>query len=203
MKKTINLEYKYKFFPTIEQKALLDYNIFIYNQAYNICLRRWRKDLRENEKLGKNNKQQERSPESYDAIIEQTLNSKRLPFLPVVIRQARVNFLKDLKLAYSKKMITERRKAIKNAKTPKEKKKASKLGIPQFKTKGIRQSFIWDEKKISIEENGDYAILSLMELDLRMVYHQKLPNGYRLTSALLSREETGYYINIKFSFVRI
>jgi putative transposase len=200
MKKTMNLVYKYKFFPTLDQKALLDYNIFIYNQAYNICLRRWKKDKKENEKLGKNNKQQEQSPEYYDEVIEQTLNSKKLPFLPVVIKQARVNFLKDLKLAYSNSVSSKRRKASKNSK---EKKKNRKTGISQRRVKNIRQSFEWDEKEMSIKEGYDYATLSLMELDLRMLYLQKLPNGYRITSVLIIRDETGYYVSVKFSFDRI
>ncbi|HHH51550.1 MAG TPA: hypothetical protein ENK76_04185, partial [Campylobacterales bacterium] len=34
--KIVNLGYKYRLYPTIEQQTLLNHQMFIYNQAYNI-----------------------------------------------------------------------------------------------------------------------------------------------------------------------
>lgn len=47
MEKKIHLGYRYKLKISDGQKSFLDHHMFIYNQAYNICLNLW---LKENEK---------------------------------------------------------------------------------------------------------------------------------------------------------
>jgi len=48
MIKTFNLGYKYRLYPTIEQIQLLNHQMFVYNQAYNICLNLWKKEQEKN-----------------------------------------------------------------------------------------------------------------------------------------------------------
>ena len=54
MEKKIHLGYRYKLKISDGQKSFLDHHMFIYNQAYNICLNLW---LKENEKNKKQNLQ--------------------------------------------------------------------------------------------------------------------------------------------------
>ncbi|MFK5881941.1 MAG: helix-turn-helix domain-containing protein [Sulfurospirillum sp.] len=51
--KTVNLGYKYKLLPTQEQQQLLNHQMFVYNQAYNICLNLWQKEQEKNRILDK------------------------------------------------------------------------------------------------------------------------------------------------------
>ena len=51
--KTVNLGYKYRLYPTIEQQQILNHQMFIYNQAYNICLNLWKKEFAKNKDLDK------------------------------------------------------------------------------------------------------------------------------------------------------
>ena len=53
MIKKFNLGYKYKLYPTKEQQAILDHHMFVYNQAYNICLNLWLKEQNRNKNLEK------------------------------------------------------------------------------------------------------------------------------------------------------
>ena len=60
--KKVNLGYKYRLYPTNEQKKVLDHQMFVYNQAYNICLNLW-------EKEGKKNKGLEKEERSYRKAV--------------------------------------------------------------------------------------------------------------------------------------
>lgn len=42
--KLVNPKYKYRLYPAKEQQIILDHQMFIYNQAYNICLNLWQKE---------------------------------------------------------------------------------------------------------------------------------------------------------------
>ena len=46
--KTVNLGYKYRLYPTIEQQQM-----FIYNQAYNICLNLWKEEEEKKQNFAK------------------------------------------------------------------------------------------------------------------------------------------------------
>ncbi len=49
--KIINLGYKYRLYPTKEQIDVLNHQMYIYNQAYNICLNLWQKEIDYNKDL--------------------------------------------------------------------------------------------------------------------------------------------------------
>jgi len=51
--KTVNLGYKYRLYPTKEQQKLLNHQMFVYNQAYNICLNLWLKEQEKNKNIEK------------------------------------------------------------------------------------------------------------------------------------------------------
>ena len=49
--KAVNLGYKYKLYPTKTQQQILNHQMFIYNQTYNICLNLWQKENNKNKNL--------------------------------------------------------------------------------------------------------------------------------------------------------
>jgi len=51
--KTVNLGYKYRLYPTIEQQTILNQQMFIYNQAYNICLNLWKEEQEKKQNFAK------------------------------------------------------------------------------------------------------------------------------------------------------
>ncbi len=51
MKKSITLGFKYRMYPSKTQQELLDHQMFIANQAYNICLNLKQKELESNKNL--------------------------------------------------------------------------------------------------------------------------------------------------------
>ena len=131
--KTVNLGYKYRLYPDTEEQKLLNHQMFIYNQTYNICLNLWEKEREHNRKLSKEDRKY-RSATSYDKVVKRVLRARKLDFKTVVTQQSRINFLKAVQKAFSKETITERQKAIAKAVTHKEKAKAFTLGFPKFKS---------------------------------------------------------------------
>lgn len=67
--KAVNLGYKYRFYCTKEQMNILNHQMFIYNQAYNICLNLWKKENDRNKDLPKELK-------SYKKAIENAQTPK-------------------------------------------------------------------------------------------------------------------------------
>ena len=152
--KTVNLGYKYRLYPTQEQKELLDHQMFVYNQAYNICLNLWKKEQEKNKNLPKEQREYRRAT-SYDKVVKRALKARKISFKAVVTQQARINFLKAVKKAFSKDVISKRLKAIEEAQTPKEKAKAYRLGMPTFKSsKDTYQSFNWNNQGFSIKDTN-------------------------------------------------
>ena len=98
--KTINLGYKYRLYPTKEQEQILDYHMFVYNQAYNICLNLWLKDREKNKALNKE-KITYRKAVSYDRVVKRALRLRKIKYSTVVTQQARINFLRAVKKAFS------------------------------------------------------------------------------------------------------
>ena len=166
----VNLGYKYRLYPTKEQEQILNHQMYIYNQAYNICLNLWQKDNNKNKDLPKENRFF-RNAVSYDRVVKRALRFRKLSFSTVVTQQARINFLKAVKKAFSKDVVSKRLKAIENATTPKEKAKAFKLGMPIFKSsKDIFQSFNWNNQGYQIiddiNSNSRFKILRLLKTNL-------------------------------------
>ena len=65
--------------------------MYIYNQAYNICLNLWQKENNKNKDLPKELKSY-RNAVSYDTIVKRALRLRKLSFSTVVTQQARINF---------------------------------------------------------------------------------------------------------------
>ena len=51
--KIVNLGYKYKLYLNKDQMNILNHQMYIYNQAYNICLNLWQKENNKNKDLPK------------------------------------------------------------------------------------------------------------------------------------------------------
>jgi putative transposase len=201
--KTVNLGYKYRLYPTKDQLQILNHQMFIYNQAYNICLNLWHKENSKNKDLAKELKKY-RSAVSYDTVVKRALRLRRFSFSTVVTQQARINFLKAVKRAFSKDTVSKRLKAIENAKTTKEKAKAFTLGMPTFKSsRDIFQSFNWNNQGCHINQslvNKRFGILKLLKTEFNFRYHRKLPQGYKLCGITISKDSTGYFVSFSIEF---
>ncbi|MCK4440734.1 MAG: helix-turn-helix domain-containing protein [Sulfurovaceae bacterium] len=98
--KTVNLGYKYRIYPTIEQQILLNHQMFIYNQAYNICLNLWKEEQEQNRTLPKE-EQTHRKAKEIDQEVKNILMARKLEYKTVVTQQARINFQKAVNRAFS------------------------------------------------------------------------------------------------------
>jgi putative transposase len=200
--KTVNLGYRYKLYPTQEQQKLLNHQMFVYNQAYNICLNLWQKEQEKNKNLPKEQKVY-RKATSYDKVVKRALRYRKISFKTVVTQQARINFLKTIDKAFSKDMVAQRLKAIEKAQTPKEKAKAFNLGMPKFKSsKDVKQSFNWNNQGYKLKEHNNckYLYLQLMKTQIKLRYHRKLPKNYKLSSITVSKDSTGYFVSFGIEF---
>jgi len=99
--KIVNLGYKYKLYLNKDQMNILNHQMYIYNQAYNIWLNLWQKENSKNKDLPKENRVF-RNAVSYDTVIKRALRLRKLSFSTVVTQQARINFLKAVKKAFEK-----------------------------------------------------------------------------------------------------
>ncbi len=202
MIKTFNLGFRYRIYPTREQIKLLNHQMFVYNQAYNICLNLWQKEQEKNKNFPKEHRVH-RKATSYDAVVKRALRFRKIPFKTVVTQQVRINFLKAVKKAFSKDTISKREKAIKNAQTNKEKVKALKLGIPKFKSsKDIEQSFNWNNQGYSIidTDNKRLKILRVMKQDFKVRWHRDLPDNTKIKSITFSKDAIDYYVSFNIEF---
>jgi putative transposase len=202
--KIVNLGYKYRLYPTQAQMNILNQQMFIYNQAYNICLNLWKKESDRNKKLDKEARVF-RGAVSYDTVVKRVLRLRKLPFSTVVTQQARINFLKAVKKAFSKESVSKRLKAIENAKTPKEKTKAYKLGMPTFKSsRDIYQSFNWNNQGYQIiddtSNNKRFKTLRLLKTNFKFRYHRELPKGHKLCNITISKDSSGYFVSFGIEF---
>lgn len=204
--KTVNLGYRYRLYPTKDQQQILNHQMFIYNQAYNICLNLWHKENSKNKDLPKELKKYRRAV-SYDRVVKRALRLRKISFSTVVTQQARMNFLKATKKAFSKETIALRLKAIENAKTSKEKAKAFNLGMPTFKSsRDIFQSFNWNNQGYriidDINNNPRFRNLRLLKSNFQFRYHRELPKDYKLSSITISKDSTGYFISFGIEFTK-
>lgn len=188
--------FKYRIHPNAEQAKALDHQCFIYNQAFNICLNLWLKEYESNKNLTKEQKKYLKAVE-YDRLVKVALKQRGLSFKSVTTQQARVNFLQSIKKAFSKETVAERKRAIQQATTPKQKVKALKLGMPNFKNSKLsKQSFNWNNQGYQILEsdNKRFKIFRLMNMPLKMRYSKELPKQYKLNQITISKSNNKYYI---------
>lgn len=194
--------FKYRIYPNIEQAKALDHQCFIYNQAYNICLNLWLKECEANKDLPKEQRKYLKAVD-YDRLVKVALNQRELPFKSVTIQQARLNFLKATKRAFTKEMVTQRLRAIDIANTPKQKAKALKLGMPNFKnSKLAKTSFNWNNQGYQIldSNNAKFKIFKLMNMPLKMRYSRELPKDYKLNQITISKSNDKYYICLSITY---
>lgn len=201
--KTVNLGYKYRLFPNKEQKQALNHQMFIYNQAYNICLNLWQKEGKKNKLIENKKDKIYRKAVSYDKVVKRALRKRNIKYSTVVTQQARINFLKAVKKAFSKEVTAERLKAISKAKTPKEKAKAYKLGMPTFKSsKDPHRSFNWNNQGYQLLDysNSKFKILRILKQNIKFRYHRSFPKDFKMCSITISKDSTGYYVSFGIEF---
>lgn len=97
--KTVNLGYKYRLYPNKDQFKILNHQMYIYNQAYNICLNLWQKESEKNKTLFKEDRIY-RKAVSYDRVVKRVLRFRKISFSTVVTQQAKINFLKAVKKSF-------------------------------------------------------------------------------------------------------
>ena len=201
MMKSVNLGYKYRLYPKKEQERILDHQMFVYNQAYNICLNLWQKEGERNKKLEKESRKFRKSV-SYDGVVKRALKLRKISFSTVVTQQARINLQKAVKKAFSKEVVAERQKAIAKAQTPKDKAKAAKLGFPKFhSSKDVKQSFVWNNQAVNInDKNMRFKLFRILKQNIELRCHRELPVGYKLASVTISKDATGYYASFNIEF---
>ncbi len=96
MIKVVNLGYKYRLYSTEKQKNILDHQMFVYNQTYNICNNLWLKENEKNKKLNKEDRDY-RKAVNYDSVVKRALSLRKIKFKTVVTQQGRINFFKAVK----------------------------------------------------------------------------------------------------------
>lgn len=204
IEKIVNLGYKYRLYPTKDQQHILNHQMFIYNQAYNICLNLWHKENKKNKDISKELKKY-RNAVSYDTVVKRALKFRKFSFSTVVTQQARMNFLKAVKRAFGKDTVSKRLKAIDEARTPKEKAKAYNLGMPTFKSsRDVFQSFNWNNQGYQITDDANnnlrFKTLRLLKTNFRFRYHRAFPQNYKLSSVTISKDSTGYFVSFGIEF---
>ncbi|BDB63998.1 transposase [Helicobacter cinaedi] len=194
--------FKYRIYPSIEQTKALDHQCFIYNQAFNICLNLWLKEMESNKDLDKENKKYLKAVD-YDRLVKVALKERNLPFKSVVTQQARVNFLLSTKRAFSKEAVAERKRAIEQAQTPKQKAKAANLGMPNFKnSKLAKTSFNWNNQGFQIldSNNPKFKIFRLMSMPLKMRHHRAFPQCSKVNQITISKNNNKYYVSFSITY---
>jgi putative transposase len=202
-KKTVNIGYKYRIYPSENQIQKLNHQFFVSNQTYNICNNLWLKELENNKHLEKEEKRY-RSSVSYDTVVKRSLSMRRISISTVVTQQSRMNFLLAKAKALSKEAVSERQKAIAEAITPKQKAKAFKLGFPKFKSsKDPKQSFSWNNQAITLvdTDNKHFKTLRLMKENIDLRYHRSLPDTYKLCSATVSKEGSQFFVAFNIEYI--
>jgi putative transposase len=202
MIKTVNLGYKYRLYPTQEQMEILNHQMFVYNQVYNICLNLWQKENSKNKDIDKKDRVY-RSAVSYDKVVKRALRKRGIKFSTVVTQQARINFLKAAKRAFSKEVVADRLRAIEKAITPKERAKAYRLGFPKFhSSKEPFQSFSWNNQGYQLlnHKNSKFKILRILKQDIEFRYHRNFPKDFKMCSITISKDSVGYYVSFNIEF---
>ena len=191
----VNLGYKYRLYPTSEQKKELDHHMFVSNQAYNICVNIWQEALKNEKKI---------SSVEYDTIVKDALRKRKLPFKTVITQQARMQLQSAVKVAFRKDVASARKKAVLLSQSSKNRARALRYGFPVFKnSKDLNQSFTWNNQGCSFKEdtNSRFKLFRVMRMDIKFRYHREFPEDYKLCSVVISRDSIGcYYISFTIEF---
>lgn len=176
----VTLGYKYRLYPTKDQMKILNHQMFIYNQAYNICLNLQQEQWELNKELPKKDRVYFKASE-IDTKVKEALNKRELSFKTVVTQQARINCDKALKSALTVKG----------------------RGFPKFKNSKLsKQSFNWNNQGYQIKDsdNKRFKILRLMSQDIKLRYHRELPKDFKMNAITISKENNKYYVSFSITY---
>ncbi len=172
--------FKYRIYPDKQQAQKLDYQCFIYNQAYNICLNIQQDQWNKNKDLEKKDRTYLKASE-IDSIVKKSLKQRELSFSSVVAQQARINANRALEQALKDKS----------------------KGFPKFKnSKLAKQSFNWNNQGYQIQDDSNprFKILKLMKMPIRMRYHRELPKVFKLNQITISKSHNKYYVALSITY---
>lgn len=176
----VTLGYRYRLYPTKDQMNILNHQMFIYNQAYNICLNLQQEQWTKNKDLSKKERTYFKASE-IDTNVKQALKIRELSFKTVVAQQARINCDKALKSALTVKG----------------------RGFPKFKNSKIaKQSFNWNNQGYQIKDSNNKRVkaLRLMGQNIKLRYHRELPNEFKMNSITISKENNKYYVSFSITY---
>ena len=176
----INAGYKYRLYPTLEQRKLLNHCFFVANQAYNVCLDYQKQSWEINKTLDKKDRVYPKASE-IDAVVKKAMKERDLSYKTVILQQARMHACS----------------ALLNATTKPE------FGFPNFKISSLdSQSFSWNNQGYSLidDENPRFKYLRLMKTNLKLRYHRELPSGYKLNSITISRKAGKYFVSFGITY---
>ncbi len=178
MKKSVTLGFKYRMYPSKTQKELLNHQMFISNQAYNICLNLKQKEWERNRELEKKDRVYLK-PAQIDTIVKHQLSKRNLPFKTVTTQQARKNSEKAYKNMFD-----------------------SGFGSPKFKNSSLeKQSFTWNNQGFKIiDKNHRFKYLRLWRENILVRFHRDLPENYKLNSIHISRDGGKYFVSFSITF---
>jgi len=176
----VTLGYKYRLYPTKDQINILNHQMFIYNQTYNICLNLQQEQWELNKELPKKDRVYFKASE-IDTKVKEALNKRELSFKTVVTQQARINCDKALKSALTVKGRC----------------------FPKFKNSKLsKQSFNWNNQGYQIKDSNNkrFKILRLMSQDIKLRYHRELPNDFKMNQITISKENNKYYVSFSITY---
>lgn len=175
----INAGYKYRLYPTLEQRKLLNHCFFVANQAYNVCLDYQKSTWDRNKDLDKKDRVYPKASE-IDDVVRKALKDRDISAKSVILQQERIHASRALMDAIT-----------------------SDKGFPRFKNSRLsNQSFSWNNQGYSIKDTGNpkFKILRLMKQDFKVRFHRDLPEGYKLNSITISRKANKYYVSFGITY---
>ena len=175
----INAGYKYRLYPTLEQRRLLNHCFFVANQAYNVCLDYQKTTWDRNKDLDKKDRVYPKASK-VDDVVRKALKERDLSAKSVILQQERIHVSRALMDAIT-----------------------SDKGFPRFKNSKLsNQSFSCNNQGYSIKDtsNPNFKILRFMKQDFKVRFHRDLPEGYKLNSITISRKAGKYFVSFGITY---
>lgn len=173
--------YRYRLYPTKEQKVLLDLHFFLSNQAWNATLAMKMSDLKDNSSLAPQDKIYIK-----DKDIEKAMN----------------NDLKSRGFKPHSGIVQESFKSMKSSLAEFYKKRKSNpsltVGFPKFKSSNeIEQSFYFKNQGVSWTN----SYFKILKNKIKWDFHRELPLNHKLAGLVVKRTSDGnYHIILNISF---
>lgn len=172
--------FKYRIYPTEDQKFKLDQQFFISNQTYNICLNLYQKDYELNKDLQKSERKYKTKKELYWAV-KSALDKRNLFYKTRVVERAIDNFLNAWQAHFL----------------------MAEVGLPKFnKSNSPKQSFGWNNQRFDIltHNNPKFKIFSLMKMKILLRYHVNLPDDALIKQISVSKQNKKYYVSFNVEY---